>query len=81
MGDWYLMHKMQSGGWLALSIRYDETCIGHNTSCTCSGQHLAKELPQGLQCTLQKQSGCFNHRVVTQVAVSWRTVVMKGLLW
>ena len=34
MGDWYLMHKMQSGGWLALSIRYDETCIGHNTSCT-----------------------------------------------
>ena len=31
--------------------------------------------------TLQKQSGCFNHRVVAQVGVSWRTVVMKGLLW
>ena len=29
--------------------------------------------------TLQKLSGCFNHRVVTLVAVSWRTVtvVMK----
>ena len=29
--------------------------------------------------TLQRPSGCFNHRVVTLVAVSWRTVtaVMK----
>ena len=23
----------------------------------------------------------FNHRVVTLVPVSWKTVVMKGLLW
>ena len=29
-------------------------------------------------CALQKPTGCFNHRVVTLVAVSWRTMVMFG---
>ena len=53
-----------------------------NTADYSLAEELCKKYSKRLLIgTLQKQSGCFNHRVVTQVAVSWRTVVMKGLLW
>ena len=61
-------------------MTYIQLTLHHITSQvhnTCTNKNIRKST-QTLQRsrTLQKQSGCFNHRAVTQVAVSWRTVVI-----